>query len=216
MRHHIAVSRRCLGVLLGLAAAMTVIDAAAEDKPQAAPETPSTYYTYSDDWAIVSAPPPPGPYQSVNVDPRIPGQEDIRTPYFSGSEAPAAGQGGQQGDYFPGAPPAAGSPTSTAPGTYSRQQSYGPEPPPGYYRSRGYNQSQPAPAQDYMRSYGYPGSAYPPYGYAPSPWANAPAQRGEEEVPPPPAFNRMTPPPAPDYHYAPVPEQFYPRGSGTQ
>ena len=30
-------------------------------------------YTYKDDWAVVSAPPPPGPYRAVNIDPRVPG-----------------------------------------------------------------------------------------------------------------------------------------------
>ena len=31
-------------------------------------------FTYSEGWDIVSAPPPPGPYRAVNLDPRIPGQ----------------------------------------------------------------------------------------------------------------------------------------------
>ncbi len=29
----------------------------------------------SGDWSLVSAPPPPGPYRTVNLDPRVPGQE---------------------------------------------------------------------------------------------------------------------------------------------
>ena len=27
-----------------------------------------TEFTYTDDWAVVSAPPPPGPYRAVNID----------------------------------------------------------------------------------------------------------------------------------------------------
>jgi hypothetical protein len=34
---------------------------------------PSPGYIYKDDWAVVSAPPPPGPYRAVNIDPRVPG-----------------------------------------------------------------------------------------------------------------------------------------------
>mgnify|MGYP000231716245 CR=1 FL=1 len=34
-------------------------------------------FTYNDDWSLVSAPPPPGPYQAVNIDPRVPGQDAI-------------------------------------------------------------------------------------------------------------------------------------------
>ena len=31
-------------------------------------------FSYSEDWALVSAPPPPGPYRPVHLDPRVPGQ----------------------------------------------------------------------------------------------------------------------------------------------
>lgn len=31
-------------------------------------------FTYSDEWSVVSAPPPSGPYRAVHVDPRVPGQ----------------------------------------------------------------------------------------------------------------------------------------------
>jgi hypothetical protein len=37
-----------------------------------AEESPPPFH-YSDDWTLVSAPPPTGPYRSVNIDPRIPG-----------------------------------------------------------------------------------------------------------------------------------------------
>jgi hypothetical protein len=35
----------------------------------------SRSYNYSEGWALVSAPPPPGPYMAINLDPRIPGQD---------------------------------------------------------------------------------------------------------------------------------------------
>ncbi len=38
---------------------------------------PNTEFTYTDDWAFVSAPPPPGPYRAVNIDPRVPGVDAI-------------------------------------------------------------------------------------------------------------------------------------------
>ncbi len=37
-----------------------------------AEETPAPYH-YSDEWSVVSAPPPAGPYRPVNIDPRVPG-----------------------------------------------------------------------------------------------------------------------------------------------
>ena len=52
-------------ILLPLLQAAPVV--VAEDAP----------FTYSDDWGLVSAPPPPGPYQAVNIDPRVPGQDAL-------------------------------------------------------------------------------------------------------------------------------------------
>ncbi len=43
----------------------------------------TTTYRYSDEWALVSAPPPSGPYRSVHIDPRVPGQ-GIAPPLVSG------------------------------------------------------------------------------------------------------------------------------------
>jgi hypothetical protein len=48
--------------------------ARAEDQPLQ-DEEEFKPFVYTDDWALVSAPPPPGPYQSVNIDPRVPGQD---------------------------------------------------------------------------------------------------------------------------------------------
>ncbi len=39
----------------------------------ASAEDPEAEFKYSDEWSLVSAPPPAGPYQPVNIDPRVPG-----------------------------------------------------------------------------------------------------------------------------------------------
>lgn len=58
-------------------------------------------YSYSEDWALVSAPPPPGPYRPVHLDPRVPGQGAVSSIMMDipmsesgrpGSPAQAAGQ----------------------------------------------------------------------------------------------------------------------------
>lgn len=58
-------------------------------------------YSYSEYWAVVSAPPPPGPYRPVNLDPRVPGQGAVSSIMMdipmsehdrSRPPAPAAGQ----------------------------------------------------------------------------------------------------------------------------
>lgn len=36
-------------------------------------EEPALPYQYSNEWSLVSAPPPAGPYRSINIDPRVPG-----------------------------------------------------------------------------------------------------------------------------------------------
>jgi hypothetical protein len=216
MRCHGAVSRHCVGIFLAISASFALLDAIAADQPPGDTETQSSFYTYHDDWAIVSAPPPPGPYQPVNIDPRIPGQEDVRTPFLSGFNAPPVPDEQLPGD-FAGAPPAAGTPTPSATGAYPGQESFGREPPPGYYTSRPYNQNRPAPVQEYRGPYGYPRSGNSRYGYMPSPWNYAPAERSEDSVPPPPVYNRMLAPPPPGYRGgAPATEQFYRRGTGTQ
>jgi hypothetical protein len=210
MKHHGALARHCFGVILAILAGLLLIDGVMADQQPVDTENQSSFYTYHDDWAIVSAPPPPGPYQSVNIDPRIPGQEDVITPFVSGYNEPPT-RGEQLPEDFMGAPPAAGTPSQVVPSTPP-----GFEPPPGYYRSRGYNQNPPAPVQDYRGPYGYPQSGNYRYGYTPSPWSNPTLQRPEDEVPPPPVYNRMAVPPSPIYRSGPAPDQFYRRGTGTQ
>ncbi len=46
--------------------------------PSTSADEPKTQYKYSDEWSLVSAPPPAGPYQPVNIDPRIPGSDTIQ------------------------------------------------------------------------------------------------------------------------------------------
>ena len=211
MKHHGVVAQHCLGVFLIISGGLVLIDDVMADQQPTDTETQSSFYTYHDDWAIVSAPPPPGPYQAVNIDPRIPGQEDVITPFVSGFNEPPPG-GERLPDDFMGAPPAAGTPSQVAPATYP-----GREPPPGYYTPRGYNQNRPAPVQDYGGPYGYPPqSGSYRYGYTPSPRSNPTLQHPEDEVPPPPVYNRMAAPPSPVYRSGPVPDQFYRRGTGTQ
>lgn len=216
MKHHGAVARHYLGVFLAIAGGLLFIDAVVAEQLPGDTEIQPSFYTYHDDWAIVSAPPPPGPYQSVNIDPRIPGQGDVIPPFVNGfNESPTPRE--QLPDDFMGAPPAAGTPSQGGPAAYPGQESYGHEPPPGYYSSRGYNQNRPAPVQDYRGPYGYPHSGNYRYGYTPpSPWSNPRQQRPEDEVPTPPVYNRMAAPPPPVYRSGPAPDQFYRRGTGTQ
>lgn len=45
--------------------------------PAAHARDAETQFKYSDEWSLVSAPPPAGPYQPVNIDPRVPGPGTI-------------------------------------------------------------------------------------------------------------------------------------------
>ena len=144
-------------------------------------------YNYSDDWAIVSAPPPSGPYGAVNLDSRIPGQDVIRIPVkgpaiATASEIPA--------DRIPVEvlenPPAAGMPVSHESG---RSPAAGlnvagaalPPPIPGRYKRM-------VRAYDYPTSPGDPVTAgFPP----PTGYYGAVVQRVPQQVPPPPVYDAM-------------------------
>ena len=65
----------------------------------------SAAFNYTDDWVLVSAPPPPGPYRAVNIDPRVPGQDTV--PDFSMGMAPDAPAGTIPAEALAN-PPAAG------------------------------------------------------------------------------------------------------------
>jgi hypothetical protein len=57
-------------------------------------EEPVQPYHYSNEWSLVSAPPPAGPYRPVNIDPRVPGPGSVEPmrmfPPRPVTEAPAA------------------------------------------------------------------------------------------------------------------------------
>ena len=215
MSQPVVLFRRSCGLILAIAAALATAVAVSADQPPAEAQNQASYYTYHKDWAIVSAPPPPGPYQSVNLDPRIPGQEDIM-PSFAGAFTAPPSASEPVPENFLDEPPAAG-PSPAGAGTYTGRGSFDYQPPPGYYRSRGYGMRESAPVQRYREPYyEYPQSAFPRYGYAVPPWRDAPVQRTEDEVPPPSVYNRMVSPPPPGYRGEPIPDQGYRRGTGRQ
>ena len=138
-------------------------------------------FNYNDDWKIVSAPPPPGPYHTVNVDPRVPGQ-DVTQPR-PGDMMMQEPTGWLPADIDQAPPPAAGHPpVTTRPPSAPRALT--PPPATGVYAPRGYGRP-PAPV------YGRPGPAYsgyrsrpayPGYGYSyPGGYGSAP----REDIPPP-------------------------------
>ena len=153
---------------------------------------PATAFNYTDGWEMVSAPPPPGPYRVVNLDPRIPGQDVV--PLMPVEEPPVAANAGSV-DAMPAGvlenPPAAGTPAmQTAPdgpaASVGRAAPQFPGPARGPARMMqapptfGY----PAPPRGYS---GYPGSRnMPPMGYY-----GAPARRPPQQVPPPPVYDAM-------------------------
>ena len=131
-----------------------------------------TEFTYTDDWAVVSAPPPPGPYRAVNIDPRVPGADAIpplpmdavttpsgedRIPAEALANAPAAGI------------PASHQPTDTPASAVSKQRAAPPEM-PGYPQRvapspSGYYYPAPPhyPAQSHSVPPAAPPAAYPGY-----------------------------------------------------
>ena len=164
-----------------------------------------------DDWRLVSAPPPPGPYRVVNLDPRVPGQAGIpgrgdlprfpramadRTPETTGA-APATRR---RADYQAPVnrvpvyqapmkrlpkmqPPVKRVPVMQAPMNQPAARA------PRSYQERMYR----PPANNYPGPSEYPGEmggqdagTMAPRGYYPS--QPYPA---EEEVPPPPVYDAM-------------------------
>ncbi len=131
----------------------------------------------AEDWALVSAPPPPGPYHTVNLDPRVPGHAGIsatgnaprflQPPENISSEAPAAGG---QANYQA---PVKQLPLQV-PGAYQTRM---PRFPANAY---------PGPSR-YPVQVGRPNfGTMPPRGYYPSQ-----SRQPEEVVPPPPVYDAM-------------------------
>jgi hypothetical protein len=155
---------------------------------------PTSEFTYTDDWAVVSAPPPPGPYRAVNIDPRVPGVDaippismdsvapsaDADIPAEAMANAPAAG--------IPATRPPQDSPAAAlvtqqpvqpvAPG---RVQRVTPSP-QGYY---------PAPSRYPAQTSAIPPSGYPAYRNQPAyGYYGSPAYpQGQQQVPPPPVYD---------------------------
>ena len=150
-------------------------------------------FQYSDDWKIVSAPPPPGPYSTVNVAPRVPGQDITRPvprdliltepssdiPEELGQVSPpGAGIPPQSADTRP----PSGRPAHTPPppaGTYGRQDH-------GRYSGRGYN-TPGYTDYTYRRTHPGYGQQYGPaynqgYGYS---YPRQYAPYGQQDIPPP-------------------------------
>ena len=160
--------------------------------------TPSSEFKYNDDWALVSAPPPPGPYQSINVDPRVPGQEDnLPPPPTDLGIHPSTSAKHTPGNLMKLPPPAAGGPGEppmpygkpsweVPPYNYSRSPAY-PAPRRGW-------QAGSVPGQDYYRMPPSPNRDYREPVHDVPPWYSTSPATAEEEVPPPPVYDRMTPP----------------------
>ena len=181
--------------VLTLAVLLTMMVAHADESAPTTTDNSGQEFTYSDDWALVSAPPPPGPYQGVNLDPRIPGQEDNLQQPMAYPAVPAQMADRMMDRFANAPPPAAGQPSfpTQRPAQAARQIR------PGYNYNPQYSQ----------RGYGYgrvPGTTPLPYGASPPAnsqgWGGGPAGMLEEQVPPPAAYNRMTlPPPGPFDYY---------------
>jgi len=172
----------CLAVPAGFGLTPVFADEATGTDPQAV----QSEFTYNDDWAIVSAPPPPGPYNPVNLDPRIPGQEGNIPPDMGMQISPPI-SGDRIADEMAATPPAAGQPVieTRPPARAARQTPYRAPPMYGYGRMP----ARTRPAWSVApRTHNYP----------PTGWADPGPGPGvaEEEVPPPPVYDRMigTPP----------------------
>lgn len=169
------------GVLLLLPLLQAAPVVVAEDAP----------FTYSDDWGLVSAPPPPGPYQAVNIDPRVPGQDAI-PPMTTGTESLQGWE--QMPDEMVINPPAAGRPAlppDTEPSIQQKVQgNYAPAPVPGAYEGR----LQRPPDYRPPEPHGMPNPGqYSTYGnMPPSGYYRSPAVQMGQEVPPPPVYDAVT------------------------
>lgn len=174
----------CLAAPAGLAVAPVYAEEVAmESDPQAV----QSEFVYHDDWAIVSAPPPPGPYNPVNLDPRIPGQEGNVRPQLSRQRPPAI-TAERIMDDIAAEPPAAGQPViePRPPARAARQAPYS-APPVHYGYGRIPHRNQPP----------WPASPHP-HNFPPTGWTGPGPGVFEEEVPPPPVYDRMNrPPPGP-------------------
>jgi hypothetical protein len=158
---------------------------------------PDSGFTYTDDWAVVSAPPPPGPYRAVNIDPRVPGVDAIPPlsmdnaaqpvrkdiPAEALANAPAAGMPAAR---FLQDSPASTLDThsSTAAVTPARAGQLPPAPSRYYY---------PAAPRYPAQTRSVPQSGYRAYRNQPNYGYGSPTYRqGQQQVPPPPVYDAAT------------------------
>ena len=179
--------RRFTGISIFLTMLTAVLPVGADT------EAESRGYHYSEGWAVVSAPPPPGPYQAVNLDPRIPGQDML--PLFPVKEPVTAVAGELPANSIPVEalknPPAAGMPVMPAAeqSPAARLNAAGaalPPPVPGRYSRTMPAYNYPAAPRYPVRSGSHNYRNMPPQGYY-----GAGVPRTHEEVPPPPVYDAM-------------------------
>ena len=160
---------------------------------------PISEFKYTDDWAVVSAPPPPGPYRAVNIDPRVPGVD--ATPPLPMDAVPSSSEEENIPAEALANPPAAGIPASPprqedSPAAALEVQQAAPyvlpgpagrtaPSSPGYY--------YPAPPRYPAQTRSGPPAGYPAFrnqqAYR---YYGVPANRqGEQTVPPPPVYDAM-------------------------
>ena len=138
----------------------------------------------TDDWRLVSAPPPPGPYHAVNLDPRVPTLAGIdalqNTPRFPqpfGNNmfeipGPAPAAGGQSNYQAPVNPEPVNQPPPGVPGAYQARTPRSPvDSYPGF-----------APYPGQMRGEDF--RTMPPQGYY-----SPQLYQDEQSVPPPPVYD---------------------------
>ncbi|MEN8205579.1 MAG: hypothetical protein ABFS24_06160 [Pseudomonadota bacterium] len=157
---------------------------------------PNSEFTYTDDWAVVSAPPPPGPYRAVNIDPRVPGVDAI--PPLSMDEVTTPARKDIPAEALANAP-AAGIPASRLPQdspasaveshssaqtvTPARAGNVPPSPSRYYY---------PAPPRYPAQTLSAPPSGYPAYRNQRNYGYGSPTYRqGQQQVPPPPMYDSI-------------------------
>ena len=155
---------------------------------------PDSGFTYTDDWAVVSAPPPPGPYRAVNIDPRVPGVDAIPPlsmdkvtppvrndiPAEALANAPAAGIPATR---LPQDSPALTLDTRASAQTVAPARAVQRPPTPSHYY-------YPAPPRYPAQTRSVPVPAYPAYRNQPSYGYGPPTYRqGQQQVPPPPVYD---------------------------
>jgi hypothetical protein len=77
MKPQTLIANTYLPLLLVLSVGSVIAGEQATDQQAVLPDASDPAHTHSDDWNVVSAPPPLGPYNTINLDPRLPGQKQV-------------------------------------------------------------------------------------------------------------------------------------------